>query len=88
MPGVGDAVAAKVEWLPRLEESTGIVHSAAAVRWSLGGYPGVSDAVMGYQTRCYQTRYQTLDEYVVNTIPSDSPLAERVTCIECIGAGG
>ncbi len=70
-------------WLPRLEVSTGIAHLAAPVKWALSGQPDMT--IIGYQTRC-RGSYLVHDEYVIDTIPSDAPLAVRVTCIECLAA--
>ena len=74
-----------VEWQPRLHEETGVVHSAAAVRWSTGEYSGVPTTIIGYQTRC-RGSYMIHDEYIIDTIPADSPEAEQVTCLVCLAA--
>lgn len=70
-------------WTPRLCETTGVAHSAAAVRYDRSDFPASGGAIIGFQTRC-RGSYLVQDQYVLEMIPASSPIALQVTCIECL----
>lgn len=81
VPGSGDFLTGDDAWRPRLCETTGVAHLAAAVRWGNSGEAGMR--LFGYQTKC-RGSFLVHDQYVIETISKTSPIVDRVTCIECI----